>query len=128
MVSVSERVLNLWPRATQVLLELDVVEDLAVEGDPDGIVLVAHGLGAAGEVDDAESRVGESSAGLEVDAVRVGAAVVERPDRRRRQARGAAPRRAGRNIRRFRTYQWLNAISFVAVFVPSRLRGSVKRS
>ena len=39
----------------ELAAQLDVVVDLAVEDDPDGLVLVGHRLAAAGEVDDAES-------------------------------------------------------------------------
>src|SRR5690606_31415786 len=41
----------------ELLTELDVVEDLAVEDDQEGAVLVAEGLRAAGQVDDAQARV-----------------------------------------------------------------------
>ena len=52
------------PSALERLRQLHVVVDLAVVGHPDRAVLVAHGLGAAfGEVDDAETPVGEGQRG-----------------------------------------------------------------
>jgi len=42
--------LQLWP-------ELDVVENLAVEDDPQRLILVGYGLRAGGEVNDAQPRV-----------------------------------------------------------------------
>ena len=50
----------------QLGAQLDVVEDLAVEGDPDGAVLVAHRLLAAVEIDDAEARVRETDVAVDV--------------------------------------------------------------
>ena len=46
--------------------QLDVVEDLAVVRDPDGLVLVMHGLGTTREVDDRQARVTQTKAGLQV--------------------------------------------------------------
>ena len=59
----------------QRLAELGVVEELAVEGDPDGAVLVGDRLPAAGEVDDGEPSGAEGEAGLAVVVLVVGPAV-----------------------------------------------------
>jgi hypothetical protein len=72
---VSQRVARWWPRARSVLAELGVVEELAVEGDPDGAVLVGDRLAAAGEVDDGEAAGAQGEAGLAVVVLVVGPAV-----------------------------------------------------
>ena len=43
MTSVSDAVRNRWPEATSSSAELDVIEDLAVEDDPERFVLVGEG-------------------------------------------------------------------------------------
>ena len=57
MTSVSEWVQKRWPRCLELGAQLDVVEDLAVEDDPDRAVFVVDRLLAAREVDDAQARV-----------------------------------------------------------------------
>ena len=59
----------------QLLAQLGVVVDLAVEDDDDGAVLVGHRLRAAGDVEDREPPVAEADAVADVEAVAVGAAV-----------------------------------------------------
>ena len=54
MTSVSERVRKRRPRAIQLLPQLDVVEDLAVEGQKQRVFSVRHRLRAALDVDDGE--------------------------------------------------------------------------
>ena len=66
--------------------QLEVVEDLAVEGDPDGAVLVAHRLAAAVDVDDAEARVRQADVAVDVESVAVRPAMRDRPDHAREQA------------------------------------------
>ena len=44
----------------ELLAQLDVIEDLAVERDPEAPILVAHRLLPAGEIEDAEPRVREA--------------------------------------------------------------------
>ena len=82
----SQRVARWWPRASSVLAELGVVEELAVEGDPDGAVLVGDRLPAAGEVDDREPPGPQGEPGLAVDGAR-------------RRARGGRWRRSWRRSR-----------------------------
>ena len=53
---------------------LEVV-DFAVEGDPDGLVLVGHGLPAAVKVDDAQAPLAEPDLAVDVDALSVRSAV-----------------------------------------------------
>ena len=67
------------PRFQQDLAQLDVIENLAVERDPDGPVLVGHGLSAAGEVDDAQAGVAQTdpTVGIEVDAAVIRTAVAQ---------------------------------------------------
>ena len=48
------------PCAGQIGAQLDVVEDFAVEGDPDRSVGVGHRLVAGGQIDDAEPRMGQA--------------------------------------------------------------------
>ena len=57
--------------------QLHVVEDLAVEDDPDAPVLVGDRLPAALEVDDAQPRVGEADVRIPVEAETVRAPVPE---------------------------------------------------
>ena len=49
-----------------------VVEDFAVVGDPQRVVLVGHGLAAGGEVDDAEAAVAQGNFTLHVETGAVG--------------------------------------------------------
>ena len=77
MTSVSLAVRKRVTALPQFLAELDVVEDLAVERDPDGAVLVAERLGAARGVDDGQPGVPERGALVAVPAVAVRPAVPE---------------------------------------------------
>jgi hypothetical protein len=62
----------------QLLAQLQVVEDLAVEDDPEGLVLVGERLLAGGEIDDREPGVGQAGAAIAVGAELVGPAVAKR--------------------------------------------------
>ncbi len=69
------------PAVHEVAAQLDVVEDLAVEDDLDGAVLVADGLLAAFEVDDAEAPVDQAHLvplAVDVEALAVGPAMHQR--------------------------------------------------
>ena len=60
----------------QLGAQMQVVVDLAVEGDPDGPVLVRHRLGAGrGEIDDRQAPVAERDGPVHVQAAPVGAAM-----------------------------------------------------
>ena len=74
----SEVVAKRWPRLSSSAPQLEVVEDLAVEDDPQRLVLVADRLLARAEVDDAEARVPEPDVFVKVDAELVGTAVADR--------------------------------------------------
>ena len=65
------------PACDQFVAQLDVVEDLAVEADPHGAVIVGHGLGAGFQVDDREAPMRETHAVTAMDAAGVGAAVAQ---------------------------------------------------
>src|SRR5512132_4338284 len=71
----------------EILAELDVVEYLAVERNPQRPVFVRHRLRAAGEVDHAPTRMRQACGRLEVHAAAVRAAVIEHPDHRREACR-----------------------------------------
>ena len=62
----------------QLALDLHEVEDLAVEGHDDSVVLVVERLLAALEVDDRQAPMTETDAGLEVKSVAVRASMAER--------------------------------------------------
>ena len=64
----------------QLFPEFQVVEDLAVEGDPQRRVLVAHGLLAAGEVNDAEPGMRQTHAVLSVKSGIVRPAMSQHPN------------------------------------------------
>ena len=81
MISVSVCVRKTWPLASQLRLALGIVEQLAVEDDGDGAVLVEDRLLAVGEADDGEAAVGEAEAGADQDSRR----------RQGRDARALAP-------------------------------------
>src|SRR5207248_9017476 len=70
---------------------LGVLEELAVEDDPDGAVLVGDGLLAVGEADDGEPAAGEFEAGGVEEPVLVGPAVDDRPGHARHDARWGRP-------------------------------------
>src|SRR6185436_8934342 len=46
----------------QTLAQLQIVEDLTVEADPDGAIGIGHGLLTGGDIDDAEPRMAEPDA------------------------------------------------------------------
>ena len=77
MTSVSELVRKTWPRGDQLVPQLDIVEDLAVEADPDRLVVVRHRLGAGGEIDDGEARMRQARFIVAVDALPVGTAMTQ---------------------------------------------------
>src|SRR6266446_614341 len=64
----------------QLLLEFEVVEDFAVERDPQRTVLVAHRLLAAREIDDAKPGMRETHAILGVKSSIVRPAMSQHPD------------------------------------------------
>jgi hypothetical protein len=64
----------------QLLAHLDVVEDLAVEDDPDRPVLVGERLLPGAQIDDRQARVPERGALIAVHPEFVGAAMAERAD------------------------------------------------
>ena len=66
------------PPRSQLGPKLDVVEDLAVERDPQRAVLVGHRLMAAADIDDAESGVAERTRPVQVHTLGVGPAVRQR--------------------------------------------------
>ena len=92
MSSVSQWVRKRWPFGLQLGPHLGVVEQLAVEDDGDGAVLVADRLPAVGQADDAQPAVGQRQAGLFEEAVLVGAAVDDGVG----HAPGRRPRGTGR--------------------------------
>ena len=105
MTSVSELVWKRAPRADQLTAELDMVEDLAVEGDVDVAGRVGHRLRAAGEVDDGEAGMAETGAGFDMNAARCRARDGRaRPPCARRAAETEAASLELRNIRRCRTF------------------------
>ena len=71
------------PARFQLMPQLHVIEDLAIENDPDVAILVMDRLLAAGEVDDAQTGMGQSDATVKPDAAAVGAAVMKPADHRR---------------------------------------------
>ena len=64
----SEWVVNRWPQRLQFRAQLDVIEDLAVEDDPEGAILVGDGLLAAAQIDDAEAGVAQADRAIQIDA------------------------------------------------------------
>src|SRR6185295_2633094 len=62
------------------VLQLDVVEDLAVVGDPVALVGRGHRLLAMSDVDDAETRVSQADFAIDEGAAIIGSAMTERPD------------------------------------------------
>ncbi|MFO0636680.1 MAG: hypothetical protein U0168_27930 [Nannocystaceae bacterium] len=59
--------------ALQLRAQLDVVVDLAVEGDPQRTVGAGHGLRAGRQIDDREAAMAEAEASAQLDAAAVGA-------------------------------------------------------
>ncbi len=73
----------------QLLPELDVVVDLAIEDEAEVREVVDERLiGSGGEVDDGEAGVAEADTGGEIGAIAVGAAVAQRGDHGLNLARG----------------------------------------
>src|SRR5262249_19846723 len=68
------------PFCNEHLAQLDVVEDLAVVGDPEALVFSRHGLLPVGDVDDAQARVTQADFAVDQNTAIVGSAVAERPD------------------------------------------------
>ncbi len=64
----------------KITSQLRVVEDLAVEHDPQGAVFVGDRLLAAVQIEDAETGVSQADVSVEVDPELVGAAVTDRPE------------------------------------------------
>src|SRR5260370_38839058 len=62
----------------QDLAQLNVIEDLPIECDPEGTVFIGHGLGASLQVDYAEAGMPERGALVAIDGARIGSAMVER--------------------------------------------------
>ena len=65
-------------QAFKLVAQLDVVEDLAVEDDPQRAVLIRERLLAAGEVDDREPRMTEPGTTIAIDPELVRTAVLQR--------------------------------------------------
>ena len=57
--------------------QIGVVEDFAVISDPEGAILVGHGLLASGDIDDAEAAMAQRGEGIAVVAGGVGAAMAD---------------------------------------------------
>jgi hypothetical protein len=68
------------PLAAELFPEFHVVEDLAVESDPQRRVLVTHGLLATGQIDDAEPGVCQTHVVLHVKSGTVRPAMSQHPD------------------------------------------------
>ena len=104
MTSVSEWVRKFTAPRDQLLAQLDVVEDLAVEGDPDALVVVRHRLRAGRKIDDGKPRMGEAEAVAVARPLAVRAAVAQL---REHPAEAVSPegcaRREPRNSQQFRT-------------------------
>jgi hypothetical protein len=66
--------------ADQVLAQLDVIEDFAVERDMQCAVVVRHRLLTGREVDDAQARVAKPDAAIEVNALPVRSAMRDGSD------------------------------------------------
>ena len=67
----------------ELLLELGILEDLAVLGHPDRAILVAEGLAAAREIDDRQPARSHCQAGLDVDVLIVWTAMGDRSGHRK---------------------------------------------
>ena len=67
--SVSEVVRKLWPSGKQLLAELEVIVDLAVEDDGEAAVRARHRLLAAANVDDRQAAMAEADLEASVGGV-----------------------------------------------------------
>src|SRR6266542_4594825 len=74
--------------ALQERSQLAEVVDLPVEDEPDRLVLVRHRLAAADRVDDRQAGHPEPETGLDVEALSIGAAVLEQRQHGRQRLRG----------------------------------------
>ena len=74
--------------AAKFLLELGILEDLAVLGDPDRPVFIAEGLAASRKVDDREPPCAQGQPRLEVDVLVVRTAMGDRAGHRQEPRRG----------------------------------------
>jgi len=83
-------------QSLELRAQLEVVEDLSVEDDPERPVLVGERLLAGGKVDDREPGVGQAGALVTVDAELVGAPVMESARHRAQFRRG---RPSGRGVK-----------------------------
>ena len=83
----SQRVARRVAARQQLCLELGILEDLAVLGDPDRAVLVAERLTAAREVDDRQPPCAQGHARLDVDLLVVRPAVRDRAGHRQQSRR-----------------------------------------
>ena len=63
------------PDGLQGRPQLDIVEDLAIEDDPQGAVFIRDGLVAPFQIDDAQSGASQANLPVQVEAETVGAAV-----------------------------------------------------
>lgn len=77
----------------QHLAQLDVVEDLAIIGDANGSIRTLHGLGAIHrQVDDRKAPMPETSTFADMNALRIGAAMRNRPAHAPQQRPGSIGR------------------------------------
>ena len=80
------------PAGQELPAQLGILEQLAVEGDPDRAVLVADRLPAAGQVDDRQPPGPERHARLDVELLVVGTAVGDRAGHRQQSLMRKLPR------------------------------------
>jgi hypothetical protein len=66
--------------ALQVGAQLELIEYLAVEDGPDGLVFVTDRLIASGQIDDGEARVRQAHGAALMEAEAIGPAVTQRAD------------------------------------------------
>ena len=104
--SVSHRVASRWPRASNSRLQLGVLEDLAVLGDPDRAVLIADRLPAARQVDDRQPSCPQRNPRLLMNLLVIGPAVRDRTSHRQQPAGGKLADRSDRSPRQCRTWSF----------------------
>jgi hypothetical protein len=73
---------ELVPSGSQFFLELNIVEELSVEGDPNRSILIAEGLSTAGEVDDREPTRSERDAKFLIRILIIRTTMSDRPGHR----------------------------------------------
>src|SRR5204863_391453 len=66
--------------ADQLFPQFDMVEDFAVEGDPETPCPIVHGLIARSRIDDTQARVRESDVPVGIDTFAVGSAMTNHLD------------------------------------------------